>query len=200
MDRPENPPVTLKPTKADPICDICCRPRSRHIARDLQCPETAYFREILDARRPPLEPTQADNALVAFLARLDCAVVEVSEPHPYNPSPNIHPVPRTGLLAALRAQPPVDATDAEILDALNLATPNTDYARRTHPPKPEAIAGEGDAAHVATAICCDVAELPDRTSPDDWPEAMLVTHEELRGIVLQNLAALSASTDQGEVA
>lgn len=28
-----------------------------------------------------------------------------------------------------------------------------------------------------------VAELPDRSSPDDWPEAMLVTAEELRDIV-----------------
>lgn len=28
-----------------------------------------------------------------------------------------------------------------------------------------------------------VAELPDRASPDDWPEAMLVTADELRTIV-----------------
>lgn len=28
-----------------------------------------------------------------------------------------------------------------------------------------------------------VAELPNRTSPDDWPEAMLVTSDELRDIV-----------------
>lgn len=28
-----------------------------------------------------------------------------------------------------------------------------------------------------------VAELPDRSSPDDWPEAMLVTSAELRDIV-----------------
>lgn len=29
----------------------------------------------------------------------------------------------------------------------------------------------------------DVAELPDRTSPEDWPEAMLVTADELRAIL-----------------
>lgn len=29
----------------------------------------------------------------------------------------------------------------------------------------------------------DVAELPDRTSPEDWPEAMLVTADELRMIL-----------------
>ena len=32
-----------------------------------------------------------------------------------------------------------------------------------------------------------VAELPDRTSPDDWPEAMLVTDEELRNILDEHL-------------
>lgn len=30
-----------------------------------------------------------------------------------------------------------------------------------------------------------VAELPDRTSPDDWPEAMLVTAEELDRILVE---------------
>jgi uncharacterized coiled-coil protein SlyX len=30
----------------------------------------------------------------------------------------------------------------------------------------------------------NVAELPDRNSPDDWPEAMLVTSEELKAILL----------------
>jgi hypothetical protein len=34
-----------------------------------------------------------------------------------------------------------------------------------------------------------VAELPDRTSPDDWPDAMLVTAEELRDILESELAA-----------
>lgn len=29
----------------------------------------------------------------------------------------------------------------------------------------------------------EVAELPDRTSPEDWPEAMLVTPDELRAIL-----------------
>jgi hypothetical protein len=33
------------------------------------------------------------------------------------------------------------------------------------------------------AVVQAVAELPDRTSPDDWPEAMLVTADELRAIL-----------------
>lgn len=32
-------------------------------------------------------------------------------------------------------------------------------------------------------VLADVAELPDRTSPDDWPDAMLVTADELRTIL-----------------
>ncbi len=38
---------------------------------------------------------------------------------------------------------------------------------------------------VAAAVCRAVAELPDRNSPPDWPEAMLVTHDELRQIVTE---------------
>jgi len=40
---------------------------------------------------------------------------------------------------------------------------------------------------VIDLIVRDVAELPDRDSPDDWPEAMLVTADELRSIVENRL-------------
>lgn len=40
---------------------------------------------------------------------------------------------------------------------------------------------------LAIEIVQRVAELPDRTSPDDWPEAMLVTSDELRTIVTEAL-------------
>ena len=42
---------------------------------------------------------------------------------------------------------------------------------------------------LAAQICRDVAELPDRNSPEDWPEAMLVTHDELQAIVTEALEA-----------
>lgn len=45
-----------------------------------------------------------------------------------------------------------------------------------------------DATTLAERICTDVAELGDRNSPADWPEAMLVTRAELHTIVI---AALS---------
>ena len=35
----------------------------------------------------------------------------------------------------------------------------------------------------------DVAELPDRNSPEDWPEAMLVTGDELRQIIVTHAPA-----------
>lgn len=46
------------------------------------------------------------------------------------------------------------------------------------------------------AIIRDVAELPDRTSPEDWPDAMLVTADELRAILL---ARISDSSDTDEL-
>ena len=42
---------------------------------------------------------------------------------------------------------------------------------------------------VALDVVRAVAELPDRDSPEGWPEAMLVTADELRGIVLTALEA-----------
>lgn len=47
---------------------------------------------------------------------------------------------------------------------------------------------------IADQIVQQVAELPDRTSPEDWPEAMLVTADELQAIVLGALThALAGS-------
>ncbi len=37
---------------------------------------------------------------------------------------------------------------------------------------------------IADRVAREVAELPDRTSPEDYPDAMLVTGDELRGIIL----------------
>jgi hypothetical protein len=40
---------------------------------------------------------------------------------------------------------------------------------------------------IIDGVVRDVAELPDRTSPDNWPDAMLVTADELRSILLARL-------------
>jgi hypothetical protein len=43
------------------------------------------------------------------------------------------------------------------------------------------------AAGIAEQVCRDVAELPDRTSPEDQPDMMLVTAEELAEIITRQL-------------
>ena len=45
---------------------------------------------------------------------------------------------------------------------------------------------------VARAVVLSVSELPDRTSPDDWPDAMLVTAEELTDAVTTAITAYEA--------
>lgn len=82
---------------------------------------------------------------------------------------------------------------AKIADALGVKILSPDLHLREiarlratlHAVQPEAETS----AEKATAICLAVAELPDRSSPADWPEAMLVTHDELRAIVLDQLAS-----------
>ena len=46
-----------------------------------------------------------------------------------------------------------------------------------------------EAEAVIQEVLYDVANLPDRSSPDDWPEAMLVTEKELKQILLDALLA-----------
>lgn len=41
-----------------------------------------------------------------------------------------------------------------------------------------------NAKDIAANVCRRVAELPDRNSPEDWPEAMLVTGQELIDVVM----------------
>lgn len=60
--------------------------------------------------------------------------------------------------------------------------------KQTSSPPPTGSATAG----LIEKIIQEVAELPDRTSPDDWPEAMLVTADELRAILLTPLAASQA--------
>src|SRR3954465_10621146 len=55
-----------------------------------------------------------------------------------------------------------------------------------YPPKAVYAAGSPQWAHdVTDRVVRRVAELPDRTSPDDWPEAMLVTADELRASIAE---------------
>lgn len=53
---------------------------------------------------------------------------------------------------------------------------------------PEEIRSDNLVERLVADIIRDVVELPDRDSPDDWPDAMLVTSEELGLIVQRNLS------------
>jgi hypothetical protein len=52
------------------------------------------------------------------------------------------------------------------------------------------------AAEIAISVVRDVAELPDRTSPEDWPEAMIVTDAEILRIVADRVAPALAQRDE----
>lgn len=47
-------------------------------------------------------------------------------------------------------------------------------------------------------IIRDVAELPDRTSPEDWPDALIVTGDELEEILIQHLSEKSQNQERSE--
>lgn len=48
---------------------------------------------------------------------------------------------------------------------------------------------------LADEIVRAVSELPDRSSPEDWPEAMIVTDAELRRIVMEKLESREYEKD-----
>ena len=69
-------------------------------------------------------------------------------------------------------------------------------------PTPDAGLVERVAREFAVNVAVEVSELPDRTSPDDWPEVMLVTASELSAIIepmfVAAIAAIPASGVQSE--
>lgn len=96
---------------------------------------------------------------------------------------------RAGPFTALPGERYVDADIA--LDVLR-------EALSQHPAAPSVSpAVAGDAGELVDAIIRDVAELPDRSSPEDWPEAMLVTGSELRRIIENRLATAEQPDTEG---
>lgn len=89
------------------------------------------------------------------------------------------------VLAALRAvkDSPPGQIPRDYWHACTLA--HNELEAATHPQ----VIDKVDAERIATAVCQEVADLDDRNSPEDWPEAMLVTADELRAIVLAVIPA-----------
>jgi len=88
-------------------------------------------------------------------------------------------------------------------DARDKSEPSVDWANLLPPPEfsaaPTSPRAEGEwqselqKLDIVADICMSVAELPDRTSPEDRPDMMLVTHDELQQIVTDALAATPTS-------
>ena len=70
-------------------------------------------------------------------------------------------------------------------------TAHIDAVRQALKPEPKASPGGAETPREGVVERCiqRVAELRDRTSPDDWPEVMLVTADELADILREELAA-----------
>ncbi|MBD9583614.1 hypothetical protein IB269_19660 [Delftia sp. DLF01] len=83
------------------------------------------------------------------------------------------------------------------LAKLNIAHEAAGRALNASPALEAPAAPALDAKAIAEDVCQRVAELPDRDSPTDWPEAMLVTGPELINAVtceiMQALAAAKGS-------
>ncbi len=54
----------------------------------------------------------------------------------------------------------------------------------------QALHEQAEAEAFAAAVVLDVCEIPDRNSPDDQPEMMLVTGPELHSIVMRQFERL----------
>lgn len=70
-----------------------------------------------------------------------------------------------------------------------------DYARQA--PAPVEVSSTME--ECIQSIIRDLSELPDYTSPDEWPDALLATPDELRVVLERHLASM-ASTPVGDLA
>lgn len=131
---------------------------------------------------------KAQNDLLAALYQIEPEAVP-----PVASAPDL----TVELLAALKDvveyMPSVTAFQRERLRRADAVIAKAEAAR-DRAPSPSPLHAETREDLLATAIVLAVAELPDRTSPDDWPEAMLVTADELRDIVTDALRASSSSS------
>jgi hypothetical protein len=114
---------------------------------------------------------------------------------------------RAALSRTLPAEPPkglkghIDS-DCEFVRGVGwMCTCETPEAKAARAKELAEIEAEQDAAALPVEdeidrLIQEVAELPDRTSPDDWPEAMLVTADELRTILRAALSRRASGAQE----
>ena len=102
----------------------------------------------------------------------------------------LHPDPATRAAfweAIQKADREADIEDARLLAKHGTldcpACGGSGHVGDTQPAAPQ-----GDANAIATSLCQRVAEFDDRTSPPEYPEMMLITWEELHGLIVEALA------------
>jgi len=83
-------------------------------------------------------------------------------------------------------------------EAFALTSGGIPYEFRPLFAQPCASQGCGGAAAIADRVVRMVSEMDDRTSPEDWPEAMLVTGEELHAFILQAFEQDAEATQETE--
>lgn len=177
------------------------RPQPQQEATAPRSVDEAWHKHCGGTRTPFIKVGCAEQALVSFKAGWS-AGWQARDPAPpaaaTPPQPPLGRVLHDAVMArtVCRAYHDFYINGARAMQAaiaamlLEAATAPTATALRS-PPPPQAPASD-----LADRIVLRVAELPDRTSPDDWPEAMLVTADELRAIVSEEAPAAGADLRQ----
>lgn len=153
--------------------------------------------------------TTPGRSIVAFVSKSDAAVqitlrdVRIAELQSENARLTQDQAVISAAIAVARSEHGVDAElmggdplafepcpemDA-LLVALDAARPGWRDTARSTAPQPQAAQPDRERLNgVPSAVVQAVAELPDRTSPDDDSDTMLVTTDELASIVLLSIA------------
>ena len=86
-------------------------------------------------------------------------------------------------------------------EAMEAALRRAQYAVAFMPtaPTPAGASWTEAVAKAADEIVRDACELTDRTSPEDWPEALLITGQELHDLITGRFATLNAAPAAGGV-
>lgn len=139
--------------------------------------DVANFCAFLLARGETIAPQAANTSAVAapdaVTDEMVHAALRVQHPNMYR----VHlRHPENGPASEARTEKEIDTARKMIAAALAA----TRAATESREELAHRLIGEVKTADaIATAICQRVAELGDRSSPEDWPEAMLVTGNEL---------------------
>ena len=105
---------------------------------------------------------------------MNVTFVQPCPPHEWAHAPTV------GYFACGKCRARVDHSDPEYNQMLLERAQTALSEKELHISDAELSVTSSIADEIVLAVC----ELPDRTSPEDWPEALLVTTDELHAIVI----------------